>query len=286
MHRLGMAATPELASDVVEAIREDGVVVVDGFLSADQLGRLNAELDPLLLRASPDHGKSFLNDSLATFFGTSTRHALGLPGKSKEFTSEVLAHPVLLGVADAFLLPNCARYQLNLAHVIDRGPGAEMQWPHRDDEGWSAYMNEEYPELQVASVVALTDFTAANGATLIAEGSHRWKRGRKATDTEMVPVQMPAGSAVIYLGSTIHAGGANTTTNQWRRGMQVSYVLGWLRTEENHYLTTPVGTVRSMPVKCQELLGYATHDGQDREAGALGHVDLREPVDLIAEGIL
>ncbi|MEV0277416.1 hypothetical protein AB0I22_13680 [Streptomyces sp. NPDC050610] len=50
------------------------------------------------------------------------------------FATEVLTHPVLLAVCDAFLLPGRARYQLNLAHVIDRGPGAERQWPHRDED--------------------------------------------------------------------------------------------------------------------------------------------------------
>jgi ectoine hydroxylase-related dioxygenase (phytanoyl-CoA dioxygenase family) len=201
------------------------------------------------------------------------------------FAAEVLTHPMLLGVCDAVLAPNCARYQLNLAHVLDRGPGAEQQYLHRDELVW-VHMPRPHPELQVASMIALVDFTADNGATRVAPGSHRWPVDRVAAEGDLVAADMAAGSAVVYLGSTIHAGGANTTTGQWRRGMHLSYVVGWLRTEENHYLTTPPAVARRLPRESQELLGYAVHDAIAQAGGYLGTVELRDPVDLLAEGSL
>ena len=78
---------------------------------------------------------------------------------------------------------------------------------------------------------------------------------------ELVAAEMSAGSAVLYLGSTQHGGGANVTTDVRRRGMHVSYCLGWLRTEENQYLATPIDVVRTLPRESQALLGYAVHDG-------------------------
>lgn len=273
-------------ADLVGALEEHGVAVVRDLLSADQLARFNAELDPLLKVAAPDHDNAFVNDDLAGFFGSRTRHVLGVAAKSEVFATEVLAHPLLLAVCDAVLLPSCARYQLNLAHVIDRGPQAQGQRMHRDDEGWDVYLPQPHPELQVASVIALADFTRDNGATVVVPGSHRWERTRTAAPEEQVTVEMPAGSAVVFLGSTLHAGGGNTTTDQWRRGMQVSYALGWLRMEENHCLSTPPAVARTLPRTAQELLGYAAHDAVDRQAGTLGHVDLRHPVDLLAEGRL
>ncbi len=116
-------------------------------------------------------------------------------------------------------------------------------------------------------MVALVDFTADNGSTLIVPGSHRWEAGRQATPDEIVPAEMPAGSAVVYLGSTIHAGGANITRGAWRRGLHLSYVLGWLRTEENHYLSTPADQAFALPRGAQELLGYAVHDALDSGGG-------------------
>ena len=244
-------------SDISDALLADGAVIVEGLLDDDLLARFNTELDPLLAAARPDHGR-YVNDTIAGFFGDRTRHVLGMGGKSRVFATEILPNPVYLGVCDAVLLPNCARYRLNLAHVMDRGPGSVRQWPHRDELVWN-HIPTPHPEVQVASVIALVDFTADNGATVLAPGSHRWDADRQPTEDEFVAAEMPAGSAVIYLGSTIHAGGSNTTEG-WRRGMHLSYCLGWLRTEENQFLATPLEIARTLPRQSQELLGYAAHD--------------------------
>jgi len=271
--------------DIVGALDESGAVVIEGLLNPDLLRRFNAELDPLLKSARPDHDRAFVNPAIAWFFGECTRHVTGIAAKSPVFATEILTHSILLGVCDAVLGPSCARYQLNLAHVLDRGPGGEAQIFHRDELVW-VHMPRPHPELQVASMVALVDFSAANGATLIVPGSHRWEPGRQATPYEVIPAEMPAGSAVIYLGSTMHAGGANITEGDWRRGLHLSYVLGWLRTEENHYLSTPPDKVRALPQRTQELLGYAAHDAIGSGGGYLGAVDLRDPMDLLARGEL
>ena len=272
-------------NDIVGALDEAGAVVIEGLLGPDLLRRFNAELDPLLANARPDHDRAFVNPTIAWFFGERTRHITGIACKSSVFAAEILTHSILMGACDAVLAPNCARYQLNLAHVLDRGPGCEAQILHRDELVW-VHMPRPHPELQVASMVALVDFTAANGATLIVPGSHRWEPGRQATPDVIIPAEMPAGSAVIYLGSTIHAGGANVTGGEWRRGLHLSYVLGWLRTEENHYLSTTPGKVCALPQAAQELLGYAAHDAIDSGGGYLGAVDLRDPMELLALGEL
>jgi ectoine hydroxylase-related dioxygenase (phytanoyl-CoA dioxygenase family) len=269
--------------DVVKALGEDGGVIVEGLLGGDVLERFNAELDPLLAGAKPD--RKFLNPGLDFFFGERTRHVTAVASKSHTFVADVLPHPVFLGICDAILAPSCARYQLNLAHVLDRGPGAEQQYIHRDELVW-VHVPRPHPELQVASVIALVDFTAENGATRVVPGSHRWEWERMPARDDFAVAAMPAGSAVIYLGSTLHGGGPNTTADQWRRGMHLSYVLGWLRTEENHYLATPPEIARTLPRRAQELIGYAAHDALHQGGGYLGALDLRDPVEMLADGSL
>jgi ectoine hydroxylase-related dioxygenase (phytanoyl-CoA dioxygenase family) len=269
--------------EVVGTLREEGGVIVEGLLSRATLDRFNAELDPLLADAKPD--RKFLNPGLDFFFGERTRHITAVASKSPTFVADVLLHPVYLGICDAILGPSCARYQLNLAHVLDRGPGAEQQYIHRDELVW-VHVPRPHPELQVASVVALVDFTADNGATRVVPGSHRWDWERMPADDDLAVAAMPAGSAVIYLGSTLHGGGPNTTADVWRRGMHLSYVLGWLRTEENHYLATPPEIARTLPRRAQELIGYAAHDALMQGGGYLGALDLRDPVEMLADGSL
>ena len=270
---------------LIGALQEDGAVIVEGFLSPSVLARFNAELDPLLETAARGDERRFINDAIGWFFGSETRHVSGIAGKSRVFATEILTHPLYSAVSDAVLLPSCARYQLNIAHVLERGPGSDQQLIHRDEDVW-IHLPRPHAEVQLASVIALVDFTADNGATRVAPGSHRWELGRYPTEEELVAAEMPAGSAVIYLGSTLHAGGANVTPDVFRRGMHVSYCLGWLRTEENQYLATPLDVARALPREAQELLGYAAHDAIAAGGGYLGAVDIQDPVELLSSGLL
>ncbi len=267
--------------DVVAALDAHGVVIVEDALDPDLLARFNAELDPILAGAESD--RAFLNPAVEWFMGKRTRHLTGVAAHSRVFGHEVLVHPLLLAVCDAVLAPSCATYQLNIAHVLDRGPGAEAQMLHRDELVW-IHVPRPHPELQVASMIALEDFAADNGATRVVPGSHRWEPDRQPEASEVAIAAMPAGAAAIYLGSTLHGGGANTTPDRRRRGMHLSYVVGWLRTEENQFLAVPAEVVETLPRRAQELLGWVAHDAIASGGGYLGTVDLRDPVERFAEG--
>ena len=270
---------------VLDALESDGAVIVEDLLDADVLARFNAEIDPFLESAVPAKDRPFLNDAIRWFFGAQTRDVTGVAGRSRVFATEILTHPLYRAVCDSVLLPSCASYQLNIAHVLDRGPGSEQQLIHRDEVVW-IHLPRPHAEIQVASVIALVDFTAENGATRVAPGSHRWDDDRVASPDDLVAAEMAAGSAVIYLGSTLHGGGPNTTADVRRRGMHVSYCVGWLRTEENQYLATPLDVVRTLPPDAQALLGYAAHDAIAAGGGYLGAVAVQDPVALLAAGQL
>ena len=269
--------------DVVAALHEHGAVIVEAVLDTGLLSRFNAELDPILDQVSPK--RSYLNPALDLFYGDRVRQITGVASRSRIFAEEVLCHPFYMGMCDAVLGPNCASYQLNVAQVMDRGPGAEQQFFHRDEDVW-VHLPRPHAEVELASVIALVDFTRELGATVVAPGSHRWERGRQPEPDELAYAEMPAGSAVLYLGSTIHAGGKNSTSDRWRRAMHMSYVVGWLRTEDNNYLSTPPDVARTLPRRAQELLGYAAHDAISHGGGYLGTVDLLDPIELLAKGKL
>jgi ectoine hydroxylase-related dioxygenase (phytanoyl-CoA dioxygenase family) len=306
---------------VEQALAADGGAIVEGFLDPLVVARIREEV--AAARAAANPGMKHLNPAIQFFFGDRTRHVNGMAAQSRTFATEVLIHPVFLGICDRVLLPSCARYQLNLGHLIDRGPGSQAQLLHRDEDVWvhvprplasaparrarseakpsevecasaparrarsEAKPSEaDWAELQVASMIALEDFRVDNGATRIVPGSHRWPRERKPEPHEVADAVMPAGSAVIYLGSTIHGAGANSTSEEWRPGLHISYTLGWLRTEENNYLAVPPAVARKLPRKSQEVLGYAVHDAIASAGGYLGMLGLRDPVELMAEGEL
>jgi ectoine hydroxylase-related dioxygenase (phytanoyl-CoA dioxygenase family) len=287
--RFGSDADPDA---VHRAFERDGVVIVEGLLGSDVVERVNDEVDAAVSAADPD--EELFNPIMKAFHGPHTKQVAGVAGISRTFATEVVCNPVLLALCDRVLLPSCARYQLNIGHLLQRGPGAEEQWLHRDEAVWSD-VPRPHPELQLASVIAFVDFTRDNGATRVVPGSHRWpdrelSPGEQANrpvpqPSQIAYAEMPAGSAVVYSGGTIHAGGSNVT-NGARRGAHLSYCLGWLRTEENNYLAVPPAFAATLPRHAQEVIGYAIHNSIGRGGGYLGAVGMQDPVELMARGKL
>jgi ectoine hydroxylase-related dioxygenase (phytanoyl-CoA dioxygenase family) len=274
------------------ALERDGAAIIEGLLSPDVVNRVNNEVEAAVAAADPN--ETYFNPVMSAFHGPYTRQVSGVPGISRTFAVDVMCHPVLLALCDRVLLPSCARYQLNIGHLLQRGPGSDEQWKHRDEAVWSD-VPRPHGELQLASVIAFVDFTRDNGATRVVPGSHRWpdrelspfeQAGRpQPTEDQIAYAEMPAGSAVVYSGGTIHGGGANATEVE-RRAVHLSYCLGWLRTEENNYLSTPPEVAATLPRVAQELLGYAMHDSMSRGGGYLGMVRMQDPVELLARGEL
>jgi Phytanoyl-CoA dioxygenase (PhyH) len=279
--------------DAVQAIIErDGAAILEGLLTSDVVARVNDEVGAVLDAADPD--AELFNPIMAAFHGPCTKQVTGASAISPTFATEVMCHPLLLALCDRILLPACARYQLNLGHLLQRGPGADEQLLHRDEAVWSD-LPKPAPELQLAAVIAFVDFTRDNGGTRVVPGSHRWPdrvlspaeqfAQPPPTPDQIAYAEMRAGSAVVYTGGTIHAGGSNTTDIP-RRGAHLSYCLGWLRTEENNYLAVPPAIAAKLPRQAQELLGYAVHDSIPRGGGYLGMVRMQDPVELLARGDL
>jgi len=262
------------AEQICGILEDDGAVIVEDILNPSLLARLNADLDRHVAAVTPGLRHPTTHEMIE-FYGESTIRIDGLPAKSDSFL-EVMLLPQLCAAADHFLLPHCKDYLFNTGQLIQIGPGETEQELHTDESAWNEVPTPK-PPLQVEAMFALSDFTAANGATRVAPGSHRWEAGRKAGPGEVTQAEMRAGSALFYLGSAIHGGGANTTSDQFRRGMFLGYVVGWLRTEENSFLTVPLEKVRAMPTRVQELLGYKAH-------GAIGVVDVGSPMALFETG--
>ncbi|MGH9270850.1 MAG: phytanoyl-CoA dioxygenase family protein [Ilumatobacteraceae bacterium] len=282
VQRFGPSADRDALGAALEA---DGAVIVEGLLSQKVVARVNDEVEAAVAAADPN-GPMF-NPIAKEFMGAFTKNVPGVPGISPAFATEVMCHPLLLGLGDRVLGPSCARFQLNLGQILERGPGSADQWLHRDEGVW-VDVPKPSPELQLASVIALVDFTADNGATRLVPGSHKWpdrylsmEQQTKPDADQVVVAEMPAGSAVIYTGGVIHGGGANTTKHP-RRAVHLSYCLGWLRTEENNYLSIPPAITAALPRQAQEVIGYAVYDGIARGGGYLGMVRMQDPVELLA----
>ncbi len=261
-------------SEILTVIERDGGVIVRDFLDPDLLKRLNSELDCHLDACPP--GSRGEQPLWQTFHGRNTKRICGLTARCPSFV-EVLTHPTLLAYADTLLLPNCGSYWLNTSQMMVIGPGEPAQMLHRDDGNWPHFPWPRF-ELTVSSLFALSDFTGENGATWVVPGSNRWEHeSRRPQLHEIAKASMPAGSVLLYSGRVLHGAGENSTATEWRRGMHVSYVLGWLRPEEHHFLQVPLEVARTLPERVRQLLGYSTYLPSG-VGGRLGLVDFDEAV--------
>ena len=232
------------AAQILEMIERDGACIVSGLLSDDLREDVLAEVDPFIEQTQ--YGE-------ATFSGSRTRRTGALVARAPS-VRDVVMNDHVLQVANQFLLRFADRIQLNLTQTIAIEPGQGSQPLHRDRFGWGNFIPETI-EPQFNAIWALSDFSAENGATLVVPGSHRWGWERKATAAEVCQAEMTPGSVLLHTGSVIHAGGENRT-NKTRLGLNITYCLGWLRQEENQYLSCPPDIAREFPIALQELLGY------------------------------
>lgn len=257
-----MVEAPDVQDSTVDGIvarlDRDGYATVADAIPQDQVAAARADLEAILEHTPPGRDD---------FEGRRTQRVYALFAKTRALDPLAL-HPVVLGVLDRVL----GQYQLSAPAGIAIGAGETAQPLHPDDAIYP--LARPHAELVVNVMWPLEDFTIANGATRIVPGSHRWTERQPGPDTDTVAIEMPAGTALLYLGSVWHGGGANHT-ERTRLGVVLHYAVAWLRPVENHVLAVPPAAARALPERLQELLGYNIYPP------FIGYVDGRHPRKLI-----
>ena len=236
------------SGEIISALMRDGGVIVANQAQNDLIDNVANEL-----RCQFDEqGNKFQND----FNGYKTLR-LGRILALSRASAELIAHPRAMDIADAVLRPHCSNYRIGSCTAIEIHPGEKAQALHRDDD-------DLYPirlptvEYQLSAMWALDDFTLENGATRLVLGSHGLEKNPTIDEADVVQAVMSKGSVLFYHGSTIHGGGANKSQSP-RSGLINTYSLGWLRQEENQYLSIPREIADSYPDQLRWLMGYQVH---------------------------
>ncbi|WP_280432138.1 phytanoyl-CoA dioxygenase family protein [Nocardia brasiliensis] len=241
------------------ALDRDGYVILPDLLSPQELEEIRAAVVPLL----DQHGRN-------KFEGHTTQRVYSVLNKTRT-CDRIADHPRVLALLDRLFLPN---YLLSMLQVINILPGEQAQMLHTDDGFYP--LPRPRAALGAATIWAIDDFTAENGATDIIAGSHRWGH-RMPEQSEREPVVMRAGSCVFFLGTLWHGGGANRSARP-RLALTAQYCEPWLRPQEAFTLSTTRDTVRAVSEDIRRMLGYSIHPP------FIGQVDGMHPKRLLEPG--
>ena len=232
---------------VLKHLKEDGYCIIDHAISEELVDEINAEIHPYLYKTDTAD-----NNAL----GKKTRRCGAMAARSPS-SRQVIMHPTVVGATKALLGENATTVQLNLTQLIAVGPGEKAQFLHRDEYCWDYF--DHFPSdvhLEVSTIWAMDDFTEENGATRVIPKSHTNKLLPHEFDPATTfAAEMKKGSVLVYTGKTIHGAGANVSDGV-RRALNIDYCVGWLRQEENQYLSIPLEMVRTFPEDLRNMLGY------------------------------
>jgi len=289
-------AVPELpqvprvdASDVeklIQTIKELGCAIITNFTTPDLVDRVNAETRPYLEADKPWKGKLFPPES---------RRCPRLIARSKTFREEMLMHPLVTKLTEYFLDETTTNYYsdekysytthpiINIATTLEVNPGSIAQRIHRDDQvhhnkhrDLSKTGYEMGADTSMGFLIPGIETTIENGATLVIPGSHLWSGERVPKLSECGYATMVPGEAVVFLGGTYHAGGANVTKDQKRGLHSMFFCRGILRSEENQYLCNSTEEVLSWSEEVQKKMGFGLSTPN------LGFVDFVSPIQYLS----
>ncbi len=250
-------------AEVSAHLRQHGYAIVDDVADTGLLDQLEGEALPYIEASAAGRDE---------YDGRHTRRTGMLVARCPAARTMVM-HPLVVGTVKHFL-SHVTAVQLHLTQIISIEPGESRQKVHRDQMAFDFFPFPADYHVQCNTIWALTDFTAANGATHILPGTS----GRPDDEAMRVPhlqAEMRRGSVLFYDGKVLHGGGANRSTAV-RRGVNITYAVGWVRQEENQFLACPPDVARTLDDDLLKMMGY------QQGAFALGYVgDQQDPLSLL-----
>jgi ectoine hydroxylase-related dioxygenase (phytanoyl-CoA dioxygenase family) len=227
-------------------LKTHGYCIIPDLLPKAVMARLVADLDPVFEQTPFGEGY---------FYGFRTKR-FGSLLRRTPIAEHMVLEPNILGIVREVLGSACERIQLNVAQAIEIHPGEIEQFPHCDHDMWSGVKGHH--EYLVNVMWPLTRFTKPNGATRIYPGTHRGQIESLDELPEPIVAECEPGSAICFLGSTVHGAGANRSPAV-RRGIVIGYSLGWLKPYENPWLSYPPEVAKQFSSALADLVGYSLH---------------------------
>jgi phytanoyl-CoA hydroxylase len=244
----GLRAEDGTRSALQEQFHRDGFLILPGALSPDEVDRLNREAvricrsDSLTAAtAAPESEQDLLRRYLCIHY----------PHKVSDVALDMMRHPQIVDVLTTVIGPNVKAMQSMLFIKSEGKPG--QAW-HQDE-----HFIPTRDRSLTAAWIALDDATRENGCLWVIPGSHargvlypdreqddpRFDCTSEAydfpyTEADAIPVEIPAGSALIFNGYLLHRSLQNSGKHGYRRALVNHYMsaeslLPWREASGEHF---------------------------------------------------
>lgn len=240
-----------------------GYAIVDDAAPPGLMDRLETEARPYI--DASDGGRDLYD-------GLHTRRTGSLIARCPT-ARKLVMDPLVVATVEHFL-GHATAVQLHLTQIISIGPGETRQKLHRDEMAFDLFPFPADYHVQCNTMWALSDFTVENGATHICPATNAISN-EDAALADSFQAEMRRGSVLFYDGKILHGGGANNSRSD-RCGVNITYAVGWVRQEENQFLSCPPEVARTLDDDLLKMMGY------QQGAFALGYVgDQQDPLSVL-----
>lgn len=237
------------------AVHDRGAVVLADAYPPDLCSTFLTQVTDYL-RENPEETEYAARSVLGGFQGATTTTLHALVG-AVDCAPDLVLQRDIVDCARRVLGPLSDTILLTVAEYMARHPGAPRQELHRDTFSWRHVPGGTHP-IALTVMAAMSEFTAANGATWVVPDSHGGPADEPAPDwSGAVQVELNRGDALLFRADTFHAGGANATTDATRHIFSMGFQVAWLRQVENGTLSVPPARAAGLDPELLELLGYS-----------------------------
>jgi ectoine hydroxylase-related dioxygenase (phytanoyl-CoA dioxygenase family) len=235
----------------LDAVRLQGFAAVSSVIDHDALARIRkamyAAQQAIVAEVGPDR-----------LLRAGELGVLRLVCRYDQVFLDLLATPEILAVVDATVSPTAILHLQN-GFILPS---------HRAGEGRSVFQNRyhmDFPRFlngYVASInvmLAVDEFRADNGATIVLPGSHQQgpPPDPEKLEATAIAVECPAGSMLVFDSTLWHAAGPNVSGAD-RLAINHQFTRSYIKQQIDYVRALGDATVLAQPPRTQQLLGWYT----------------------------
>ena len=242
---------PDWLAKTLETMRMVGYATVGGVFDRKQLDHIRESMYRAQKAIAADVGADRLQRA-------GELGVLRLLCKYDQAFLDILSTPEMLAIVDATVSPTAILHLQNGFILPSFKPGeAPKVFQNRYHMDFPRVVNGYLMSINI--MVAVDEFRADNGATIVIPGSHQ-----KTTPPDLeklehmaIPGTCPAGSLLVFDSTLYHAAGPNTSGAD-RLAINHQFTRSYVKQQVDYVRALGDEKVLAQPARTQQLLGWYT----------------------------